>query len=142
MIDSAIQNIQQLSKDLTHSREEAKEGQLHPLPGQSVESCSQELLATFKTMESLKCQLLGAVSDNNGSNAGFVAREMEENLEVMVEVVCRLAAVTENQETQDLLFESAVNVLSHCEALLSASKLHLEKKDTSEEQSGLLDAAR
>ena len=142
MIDSAIQNIQQLSKDLTHSRKEAKEGKLHPLPGQSVESCSQELLATFKTMESLKCQLLGAVADNNGSNAGFVAREMEENLEVMVEVVCRLAAVTENQETQDLLFESAVNVLSHCEALLTASKLHLEKKDTSEEQSGLLDAAR
>ena len=142
MIDSAIQHIQELSTDLTHSREEAKEGQLHSLPGQSVESCSQELLAAFKTMESLKCQLLGAVADRNGSNAGFVAREMVENLEVMVEAVCRLAAGTESQEMQDLLFESAANVLNRCELLLTASKLHLEKKDASEEQSGLLDAAR
>ena len=142
MIDSAVHTVHQLLKELSDSREEAKAGQLQPLPGKSVESCSQELLAASKTIESLKLQLLSAVTEKSSSNAGSSARELANNLRVVVEAVCGLAAEAGNHEVQDFMFESAVNVLKQGEVVLAASKLYLQEDETPKEQPRLLDAAK
>jgi len=142
VIDSAIHTVHQLLKELSDSREEAKAGQLQPLPGKSVESCSQELLAASKTIESQKLQLLSAVTEKSSSNAGSSARELANNLRVVVEAVCGLAAEAGSHEVQDFMFESAVNVLKQCEVVLAASKLYLQEDETPKEQPRLLDAAR
>lgn len=139
MIDSAIHTVHQLLKELSDSREEAKAGQLQPLPGKSVESCSQELLAASKTIESQKLQLLSAVAEKSSSNAGSSARELANNLRVVAEAVCGLAAEAGNYE---VMFESAVNVLKQCEVVLATSKLYLQEDETPKEQPRLLDAAR
>ena len=137
-----MHTVHQLSRELTDCREEAKAGQLPPLPGKSVDSYTQELLGASKTIESLKLQLLSAVADKNSNNAGSSAREMANNLRVVVEAVCGLAAEAGNREVQDLMFESAANVLKQSEAVLVASKLYLQEDGASEQQPRLLDAAR
>ena len=61
-IDSAIHTVKSLSRDLAEAKREAKEGQLLPLPGESVESCALELGATSKTVGSSMAQLLTAAN--------------------------------------------------------------------------------
>ena len=141
MIDSAIATVNGLTEELEHCRGVAKEGKLHPLPGQSIESCSQLLVAAVRTIESLKPQLVSAATEKNGSRAGFTAREIGNNLRVIVQATCGLAAVSETEESREKIFSSGLDVLSECEALMTASKLVLEGLKALED-SGLLDAAR
>ena len=61
-IDSAIDTVKLLSRDLAEAKREAKEGRLLPLPGESVESCALELGATSKTVGSSMAQLLTAAN--------------------------------------------------------------------------------
>ena len=61
-IDSAIDTVRALSRDLAEAKKEAKEGRLLPLPGESVESCAQVLGATSKTVGSSMAQLLTAAN--------------------------------------------------------------------------------
>ena len=61
-IDSAIDTVKSLSRDLAEAKREAKEGRLLPLPGESVESCALELGATSKTVGSSMAQLLTAAN--------------------------------------------------------------------------------
>jgi len=66
-IDSAIDTVKSLSRDLAEAKREAKEGQLLPLPGESVESCALELGATSKTVGSSMAQLLTAANQGEPS---------------------------------------------------------------------------
>jgi len=61
-IDSAIDTVKSLSRDLAEAKREAKEGRLLPLPGESVENCALELGATSKTVGSSMAQLLTAAN--------------------------------------------------------------------------------
>ena len=142
MIDTAIRRIQELTQDLTHAQQEAQEGSLHPLPGQTIQACSQQLVTAIKSLEVLKPQLVTAASDQNSGHAGFVAREMVNSLMVVVQASSGLAALSDSKESQDVIFCSALEVLEQSEALMAASKLVLEDTATPDDLSGLLEATR
>lgn len=61
-IDSAIDTVKGLSRELAEANWEAQQGKLVPLPGESVESCALELGATSKTVGSSMAQLLTAAN--------------------------------------------------------------------------------
>lgn len=61
-IDSAIDTVKALSRELMEAKREAQEGRLFLLPGETVESCALELGATSKTVGSSMAQLLTAAN--------------------------------------------------------------------------------
>lgn len=61
-IESAIDTVKGLSRELAEAKREAHLGKLVPLPGESVESCALELGATSKTVGSSMAQLLTAAN--------------------------------------------------------------------------------
>ena len=61
-IDSAIDTVKGLSREMAEAKREAQQGKLVPLPGESVESCALELGATSKTVGSSMAQLLTAAN--------------------------------------------------------------------------------
>ena len=61
-IDSAIDTVKGLSRELAEAKREAQQGKLVPLPGESVETCALELGATSKTVGSSMAQLLTAAN--------------------------------------------------------------------------------
>ena len=70
-IDSAIDTVKSLSRDLAEAKREVKEGQLLPLPGESVENCALELGATSKTVGSSMAQLL-VTAANQGEHPSTI----------------------------------------------------------------------
>ena len=75
--------IKGLAKELAEVKREAAQGQLLPLPGQTVESCSLELGATSKTVGSSMAQLLTAANQGNENYTGIAARDTANALQVL-----------------------------------------------------------
>ena len=61
-VDSAIDTVKGLSRELAEAKRDAQQGTLVPLPGESVESCALELGPTSKTVGSSMAQLLTAAN--------------------------------------------------------------------------------
>ena len=76
--------IKSLAKELAEVKREAAQGQLLPLPGQTVESCSLELGATSKTVGSSMAQLLTAANQGNENYTGIAARDTANALQVCI----------------------------------------------------------
>ena len=82
-LESAMDVIKGLAKELAEVKREAAQGQLLPLPGQTVESCSLELGATSKTVGSSMAQLLTAANQGNENYTGIAARDTANALQVV-----------------------------------------------------------
>ena len=83
-IDSAIDTVKGLSRELAEAKHEAQQGRLVPLPGESVESCALELGATSKTVGSSMAQLLTAA---NQGEAGHMTSPLNYRCTVCVHCV-------------------------------------------------------
>lgn len=99
-------------------------------------------MAASKTVESLKAEFVSAVAEYNTNNASLTAREMGNNLRMMVQAARGLAAAAADQEAQEVIFASTLQVLNRCETLMAASKLILQEPSGEDQQKGLLDAAK
>lgn len=110
-IDSAIDTVKGLSRDLAEAKKEAQLGRLLPLPGESVESCALELGATSKTVGSSMAQLLTAANQGNENYTGIAARDTASALKVLAGAVRGVAAGTKNQQTQAYILTTAQQVL-------------------------------
>ena len=76
-IDSAIDTVKGLSREMAEAKREAHQGKLVPLPGESVESCALELGATSKTVGSSMAQLLTAANQGRLERLGEKRRVCE-----------------------------------------------------------------
>ena len=141
-IDTAITALHELTQDLIHARDEAKREELQSLPGQTVQSCSQQLVTGIKSVEGQKSQLVNAAAEQNSSHAGFIAREMVSSLGTVVQASSGLAAVVQSAEIREGIFSSVLQLLNDAEGLMSASKLLLEQKPNEDMKSKLMEAAR
>ncbi len=142
MIDTAISAVQELTRDFLNAKEELDKGDLKPLPGQTLQSCSQQLVAGIKAVEAQKSQLVRAATEQNGSHAGYIAREMVTSLGMVVQASCGLAAVSDSMEVREGLFSSVLMLLRDSEGLMNATKLLLEQTPSKDMKSDLMDAAR
>ena len=109
-VDSAIDVIRGLAKELAESKREAQEGKLLPLPGQTIETCSMELGATSKTVGSSMAQLLTAANQGNENYTGIAARDTANALRVLASAVRGVAAYTKNPQTQEYIIVTAQQV--------------------------------
>ena len=61
-IDAALESVRGLDRQLSDYCNDAKNGKLQSLPGQSMKSCAQDLGATSKTVGGSMAQLLTAAA--------------------------------------------------------------------------------
>ncbi|MGH0175607.1 UNVERIFIED_CONTAM: hypothetical protein FKN15_076359, partial [Acipenser sinensis] len=69
-IDSALTAVQTLKNELQDAKMAAAEGQLKPLPGESLEKCAQDLGSTSKAVGSSMAQLLTCAAQGNEHYTG------------------------------------------------------------------------
>uniref|UniRef100_A0A8C6YD55 Talin 2 n=1 Tax=Naja naja TaxID=35670 RepID=A0A8C6YD55_NAJNA len=69
-IDSALDTVQTLKNELQDAKMAALEGQLKPLPGETLEKCAQDLGSTSKAVGSSMAQLLTCAAQGNEDYTG------------------------------------------------------------------------
>uniref|UniRef100_A0A1X7VGP0 FERM domain-containing protein n=1 Tax=Amphimedon queenslandica TaxID=400682 RepID=A0A1X7VGP0_AMPQE len=141
-LESAMDVIKGLAKELAEVKREAAQGQLLPLPGQTVESCSLELGATSKTVGSSMAQLLTAANQGNENYTGIAARDTANALQVLTSSVRGVAAFTKDRQTQDYIIMTAQQVMDQSVGLISEVKQTLENPTASNKQQRLAQAAK
>lgn len=125
-IDSAVDLIKNLAKELQDAKVEAGQGKLRPLPGQTLESCSTELGASSKTVGSSMAQLLTAANQGNENYTGIAARDTSNALQVLTDAARGVAALTKNPQTQEYIIVTAVKVMDQSVSLILEAKRCVE----------------
>lgn len=125
-IDSAVDLIKNLAKELQDAKVEASQGKLRPLPGQTLESCSTELGASSKTVGSSMAQLLTAANQGNENYTGIAARDTSNALQVLTDAARGVAALTKNPQTQEYIIVTAVKVMDQSVSLILEAKRCVE----------------
>uniref|UniRef100_A0A4W6FBZ4 Talin 1 n=1 Tax=Lates calcarifer TaxID=8187 RepID=A0A4W6FBZ4_LATCA len=64
-IDNALSMVRNLEKDIKDAKASAEEGKLKPLPGETLEKCSQDLGTSTKAVSSAIAQLLSEATQGN-----------------------------------------------------------------------------
>lgn len=141
-VDSAMDVIRGLAKELAEAKRDAHEGRLIPLPGQTIESCSMELGATSKTVGSSMAQLLTAANQGNENYTGIAARDTANALRVLAGAVRGVAAFTKNPQTQEYIIVTAQQVMDQSVALISEAKQVVQDPNTPNKQMRLAQAAK
>ena len=141
-IDSALDQLFTLDSELVEVRRWAQQGQLRPLPGETAESSASKLGATSKTVGSAMAQLLTAASQGNDNYVGIAAKDTANALRVLTDATRGVAATTEDREVQELVVDSAREVISQSTKLLEEAKKAMNDPDNPENQQRLNQVAK
>ena len=131
-----------MAKELVEAKREAQQGQLFPLPGQSVESCSIELGATSKTVGSSMAQLLTAANQGNENYTGIASRDTANLLRVLTSAIRGVASFTKNSQTQEYIIVTGQKVMEQSVALISEAKQAVQDQAAPNKQLRLAQAAK
>lgn len=124
------------------AKREAQQGQLFPLPGQTVESCSMELGATSKTVGSSMAQLLTAANQGNENYTGIASRDTANSLRVLTSAIRGVASFTKNPQTQEYIIVTGHKVMDQSVALISEAKQAVQDQAAPNKQLRLAQAAK
>ena len=81
-LESAIDQLAGLDRELDDTKQSAMSGRLHPLPGETAESAATLLGTTSKTVGSSMAQLLTAAAQGNEDYVGIAARDTANAMKV------------------------------------------------------------
>ena len=129
-IDSAVDLIKNLAKELQEAKIEGNQGRLRPLPGQTLETCSVELGASSKTVGSSMAQLLTAANQGNENYTGIAARDTSNALQTLTDAARGVAALTKNPQTQEYIIITAVKVMDQSVSLIMEAKRCVQNPGT------------
>uniref|UniRef100_A0A7N6BMV9 Talin 2b n=1 Tax=Anabas testudineus TaxID=64144 RepID=A0A7N6BMV9_ANATE len=118
-IDSALKTVQTLKSELQDAKMSVIEGQLKPLPGETLEKCAQDLGSTSKTVGSSMAQLLTCAAQGNEHYTGVAARETAQALRTLAQAARGVAASTKEPQAAAAMLDSA-----HCVMEGSAMLIH------------------
>ena len=141
-IESAIDVVHGLARDIELYKQEALAGKLLLLPGETVAACALELGATSKLVGSSMAQLLTAANQGNESYTGVAARDTAHSLKVLSKAVRGVAAGTDDKDTQDYILQSAKQVMEQSVSLIREAKNAVETPNQPNKQLKLAQAAK
>eukprot|EP00117_Sycon_ciliatum_P044924 scpid3709/ scgid32340/ Talin-1 len=122
-LDSAADNVRQLSKDIEAVLKVVKSGKLLPLPGETLESASLELGISTKTFGSSMAQLLTAASQGKENYTGVAARDVANALKVVYTAGRGVAAGFQDQrQAQEAIMQACSGLMDQSLKLLLAAK--------------------
>ncbi|XP_067841068.1 talin-1 isoform X2 [Heptranchias perlo] len=141
-IDSALSQIRTLEKDLQEAKAIAAEGKLRPLPGETLEKCSQDLGSSTKMVGASVAKLLSAVTQGNENYTGLASREVAQALKALGSAARGVAANTTDPQAQNAMLECAGNVMDKSSNLIEEARKAMAKPGDPENQQRLAQVAK
>ncbi|KAG5839675.1 hypothetical protein ANANG_G00207450 [Anguilla anguilla] len=141
-IDSALTSVQTLKSELQDAKMAAADGQLKPLPGESLEKCAQDLGSTSKAVGSSMAQLLTCAAQGNEHYTGVAARETAQALKTLAQSARGVAASTTDPQSAAAMLDSARDVMEGSALLIHEAKQALVAPGDAESQQRLAQVAK
>ncbi|CDQ92254.1 unnamed protein product [Oncorhynchus mykiss] len=141
-IDSALSAVQTLRSELQDARMAAHDGQLKPLPGESLEKCAQDLGSTSKAVGSSMAQLLTCAAQGNEHYTGVAARETAQALRTLAQAARGVAASTKEPQSAAAMLDSAQYVMEGSAMLIHEAHQALVSPGDAESQQRLAQVAK
>uniref|UniRef100_A0A4W4G1H2 Talin 2b n=1 Tax=Electrophorus electricus TaxID=8005 RepID=A0A4W4G1H2_ELEEL len=141
-IDSALNAVQSLKNELQDAKMAALDGQLKPLPGDSLEKCAQELGSTSKAVGSSMAQLLTCAAQGNEHYTGVAARETAQALRTLAQAARGVAACTAERSSAAAMLDSASHVMEGSTLLIHEAHQALSCPGDAESQQRLAQVAK
>ncbi|XP_072920368.1 talin-1 isoform X2 [Hemitrygon akajei] len=141
-IDSALNQIRTLEKDLQEAKANAAEGKLRPLPGETLEKCSQDLGSSTKMVGASVAKLLSAVTQGNENYTGLASREVAQALKALGSAARGVAANTTDPQAQSAMLECAGDVMDKSSNLIEEARKAMAKPGDPENQQRLAQVAK
>uniref|UniRef100_UPI00398EAC01 talin-2 isoform X1 n=1 Tax=Pristiophorus japonicus TaxID=55135 RepID=UPI00398EAC01 len=141
-IDSALQSVQTLRNELQDAKMAAADGQLKPLPGETLEKCAQDLGSTSKAVGSSMAQLLTCAAQGNEDYTGIAARETAQALKTLASAARGVAASTDSPPAQHSMLDTARDVMDGSALLIQEAKHALASPGDAESQQRLAQVAK
>ncbi|KAM4050130.1 LOW QUALITY PROTEIN: talin-1 [Anomaloglossus baeobatrachus] len=141
-IDSALSLIRSLEQDLQEAKAAAREGKLQPLPGETMEKCSQDLGSSTKAVSSSIAQLLGEIVHGNENYTGRAARDVAQALKSLAQASRGVAANSSDPAVQNAMLECAGDVMDKAGNLIEEAKRAVGKPADAEGQQRLAQVAK
>ncbi|XP_030649998.1 talin-2 isoform X2 [Chanos chanos] len=141
-IDSALNAVQTLKNELQDAKMAALEGQLKPLPGESLEKCAQDLGSTSKAVGSSMAQLLTCAAQGNEHYTGVAARETAQALRTLAQAARGVAASTVEPQAAAAMLDSASHVMEGSALLIHEAHQALLLPGDAESQQRLAQVAK
>uniref|UniRef100_A0A8C1R3W2 Talin 2 n=1 Tax=Cyprinus carpio TaxID=7962 RepID=A0A8C1R3W2_CYPCA len=141
-IDSALNAVQTLKSELQDAKMATLEGQLKPLPGQTLEKCAQDLGSTSKAVGSSMAQLLTCAAQGNEHYTGVAARETAQALRTLAQAARGVAASTVEPQAAAAMLDSACHVMEGSAMLIHEAHQALVCPGDAESQQRLAQVAK
>uniref|UniRef100_A0A8D2LPR4 Talin 2 n=1 Tax=Varanus komodoensis TaxID=61221 RepID=A0A8D2LPR4_VARKO len=141
-IDSALNTVQTLKNELQDAKMTAMDGQLKPLPGETLEKCAQDLGSTSKAVGSSMAQLLTCAAQGNEHYTGVAARETAQALKTLAQAARGVAASTSDPAAAHAMLDSARDVMEGSAMLIQEAKQALVAPGDAESQQRLAQVAK
>ncbi|XP_029008517.1 talin-2 isoform X1 [Betta splendens] len=141
-IDSALKTVQTLKSELQDAKMSVIDGQLKPLPGETLEKCAQDLGSTSKTVGSSMAQLLTCAAQGNEHYTGVAARETAQALRTLAQAARGVAASTKEPQAAAAMLDSAQCVMEGSAMLIHEAHQALVHPGDAESQQRLAQVAK
>uniref|UniRef100_A0A8C5JDV0 Talin 2 n=1 Tax=Junco hyemalis TaxID=40217 RepID=A0A8C5JDV0_JUNHY len=141
-IDSALNTVQTLKNELQDAKMAAVDGQLKPLPGETLEKCTQDLGSTSKAVGSSMAQLLTCAAQGNEHYTGVAARETAQALKTLAQAARGVAASTSDPVAAHAMLDSARDVMEGSAMLIQEAKQALAAPGDADSQQRLAQVAK
>ncbi|XP_035847034.1 talin-1 isoform X1 [Sander lucioperca] len=141
-IDNALSMVRGLEKDIQEAKASADEGKLKPLPGETPEKCSQDLVTSTKAVSSAIAQLLSEATQGNENYTGMAARDVAQALKSLASAARGVAATTGDQAARNAVLDTAGDIMDKSANLIEETKRAIAKPGDAESQQRLAQVAK
>ncbi|XP_039615508.1 talin-1 isoform X2 [Polypterus senegalus] len=141
-IDNALNVVRNLEKDMQEAKASAAEGKLKPLPGETLEKCSQDLGNSTKAVTSAIAQLLSEITQGNENYTGMAARDLAQALRSLSMASRGVAACTSDPQACGAVLDCATDVMDKSANLIEETKRAVAKPGDPDSQQRLAQVAK
>ncbi|XP_064164643.1 talin-1 isoform X1 [Anguilla rostrata] len=141
-IDNALSVVRGLEKDMQEAKTSANEGKLKPLPGETLEKCSQDLGTSTKAVSSAIAQLLSEITQGNENYTGMAARDVAQALRSLASSARGVAANTADPQACNAMLDCAADVMDKSANLIEETKRAIAKPGDPDSQQRLAQVAK
>nr|XP_023649582.1 talin-1-like [Paramormyrops kingsleyae] len=141
-IDSALTVVRGLERDMQEAKASAAEGRLRPLPGETLEKCSQDLGTSTKAVSSAIAQLLSEATQGNENYTGMAARDVAQALRSLASAARGVAANTADPQARNAMLDCASDVMDKSANLIEETKRAIAKPGDPDSQQRLAQVAK
>ena len=141
-IESIVESIEILDRELEEIRRQAKDGHLKAKPDETIDTSSAQLCSVCKQVNTIISRLLSAVAQGDEKTVENCTRETLQILRKLTNSTRGIAATSSDHQIQDSIIERSHEVLERSTRLVREAKKAIHTPDDLEIQNKLAEIAR